>query len=352
MSSNSLHITRANYEEYFLLYVDGELTPEQCDAVEAFATLHPDLQEELDVLLTTKLDAETISFDKASLMADQMKANVFDENLLLYIDNELVGENKAAVEKSLATDPVYQYQHKLLLQTKLPQEHIIYPHKNELYRKAAPAIRPVIWFRAAAAIFVVLAMGFMWWMSQDMQQHAPVAVQRPAILPPSKEAQQPAPKEDNAALPVAPNEHDEADISNTTTALTSEHPEKNHSAEKVNMHLNQPAPAVSRPVVDQPIAAVDLPAEVERIEIINKPQHIINRSAVTTPPVIAYNSIETATNNNSAVEDVAATETNDKKGSLKGFLRKATRLIERRTGINPTNDDEELLIGALAIKLK
>jgi anti-sigma factor RsiW len=47
MSSNPLHITRSNYEEFFLLYVDGELSPEQCDAVEAFTALHPDLQEEL-----------------------------------------------------------------------------------------------------------------------------------------------------------------------------------------------------------------------------------------------------------------------------------------------------------------
>jgi hypothetical protein len=41
----------------------------------------------------------------------------------------------------------------------------------------------------------------------------------------------------------------------------------------------------------------------------------------------------------------------DKKGSVRGFLRKATRFIERRTGINPTNEDDELLIGAIAIKL-
>ena len=68
MSSNELHITRANYEAYFLMYVDGELTPAQSDAVEAFAALHPDLQEELDLLLTTKLDAETVSFDKEFLI--------------------------------------------------------------------------------------------------------------------------------------------------------------------------------------------------------------------------------------------------------------------------------------------
>ena len=53
------------------------------------------------------------------------------------------------------------------------------------------------------------------------------------------------------------------------------------------------------------------------------------------------------------VNDAVATtgNENDKKGSFRGFLRKATRFIERRTGINPTNEDDELLIGAVAIKL-
>ena len=53
MSFNNQHIIldRLNYQEAFLLYVDGELSAVQMDAVEAFVALHPDLQEELDALL-------------------------------------------------------------------------------------------------------------------------------------------------------------------------------------------------------------------------------------------------------------------------------------------------------------
>jgi hypothetical protein len=50
------------------------------------------------------------------------------------------------------------------------------------------------------------------------------------------------------------------------------------------------------------------------------------------------------------VQDALVTE--NKSSRFKGFLRKATRFIERRTGINPVNEDNELLIGAVAIKLK
>ncbi len=77
MSSNTPHIIldRTNYEEAFLLYVDGELSAEQNNAVEAFAALHPDLQEELDALLTTKLDSEAVCFQyKESLLSDNIRA--------------------------------------------------------------------------------------------------------------------------------------------------------------------------------------------------------------------------------------------------------------------------------------
>jgi hypothetical protein len=43
--NNIMVLTRDNYEEYFLLYVDEELSLEQKAAVDAFVQLHPDLKE-------------------------------------------------------------------------------------------------------------------------------------------------------------------------------------------------------------------------------------------------------------------------------------------------------------------
>ena len=102
MSFNQPHIniTRANYEEFIFLYIDGELNEESMSAVEAFVLLHPDLQEEFDILLTTKLDSEVFVLEgKESLLAENMKATITDEDLLLYIDNELAPEQKRNVEK-------------------------------------------------------------------------------------------------------------------------------------------------------------------------------------------------------------------------------------------------------------
>jgi hypothetical protein len=40
------------------------------------------------------------------------------------------------------------------------------------------------------------------------------------------------------------------------------------------------------------------------------------------------------------------------KGGIKEFLRKTTRVFERRTRIQTTTDDNKLLVGAFAVSLK
>ncbi len=56
-------INRNNYEEFFLLYTDGELNAAQQYEVENFVHQNPDLAIELEMFLSTRLHAETIEFD-------------------------------------------------------------------------------------------------------------------------------------------------------------------------------------------------------------------------------------------------------------------------------------------------
>ena len=46
-----MQINRHNYEEYFILYMDNELPAAERRMVDEFVKLHPDLQEELSLLL-------------------------------------------------------------------------------------------------------------------------------------------------------------------------------------------------------------------------------------------------------------------------------------------------------------
>lgn len=63
-------VNKENYEEYMVLYADGELNQQEETALLAYVKEHPQLQEDLDLYAATKMiPDETIVFaDKKSLM--------------------------------------------------------------------------------------------------------------------------------------------------------------------------------------------------------------------------------------------------------------------------------------------
>src|SRR4051794_30730319 len=126
---NTIHL--GNYEEFFVLYMDNELSEEQMKMVDDFLAANPDLRAEFEILMSTRLPLEEFSFDKKDLLAENMKLASVDEELLLYIDNELSPDKRRLVEAELAFNKEYQLQHRLLLQARLdPAEQIPYPNKK------------------------------------------------------------------------------------------------------------------------------------------------------------------------------------------------------------------------------
>lgn len=349
MSFNQQHIniTLANYEEAFLLYIDGELSEESMAAVEAFVLLHPDLQEEFDILLTTKLDSEVFVLDnKESLLAENMKRAITDEDLLLYLDNELTPEQKFNVENKLAADTEYKRQHQLLMSTKLlADEGVVYPNKSELYRHTEKRIQPKLWMRIAAAIVILLGIGILWTNIGGKQDDVPNPVQAHI-----KKIDQPTvnPEKQKAAEPAL------ADIAVQKPEFANE--EKNKASIKKELVISQspqPAPertedaiALNKPAADD----VALP-KTDATEKVIVQQQTINTHTVITTAEPAYTTID-ATITETGFSHAVAISNDDKKGSVRGFLRKASRFIERRTGINPVNEDDELVISVVALKLK
>ena len=357
MSSNNnhitpLHLSRDNYEEAFLMYVDEELTPAQKAEVEAFAALHPDLQEELADLLSTKLPQPELTFmDKASLFADSMKGSAIDEDLLLYIDNELPAAQASAVAQKIQEDKAYSQQHQLLTRTKLDAtERLVYPYKEELYRKTERKIVYAHWWRVAAAAVVLLWAGtFDWSGSEDNNTaNGPVAVQT------------------NTATPVTGNNNNNSDVAVVTNPVAAQTKAEatvaTTVAQKEKERFTAPAPTATTDVAytapETAVASI-LPA-AQRITDIQTSanfipetrQQIFNDAVVTSAAPVRTISTDAHTSTPVPVEADVASAGQERGGSLKGFLRKTTRFIERTTSINPVNADDELLIGALAIKVK
>ena len=137
-------ITRHNYEEFFLLLADGELTPAQEEMVLAYTQQHPDLAEELDLMMECRLEAEVPPiFPKEKLLKPVIwnveEPEAIQVQLLDLLDNELDAASKSALEKEIAENASLQLEWDIL------QSH------TKLEIEAAPTfpkekiLKPTIW---------------------------------------------------------------------------------------------------------------------------------------------------------------------------------------------------------------
>lgn len=168
-----ININRHNYEEFFLLYVDRELSASERMAVEQFIQENPDLSAELDALLQTALvmDEAIVMPDKTDLYRSTSTGiglHNHTEQFLLYVDNELNAEGNKSVETFILQHPELQESFTQLKQTRLPKEAIVFPYKESLYRTSENEKRPVVymrWWRMAAAAAVIGLAFFIWTIS-------------------------------------------------------------------------------------------------------------------------------------------------------------------------------------------
>lgn len=134
-------INLLNYETFFLLYADGELSPAEQEAVLKFVEQHPLLEEEFNRIKTLKF-----SPDKGLVMMDKSMLRI-------------------EIPEDIEAD--YSFE---------PDLSIVYPNKAELYRKEN--ILPVYWLRmvaVAAAIF--FTMGIAWLVMGDKENDASIAME-------------------------------------------------------------------------------------------------------------------------------------------------------------------------------
>ncbi|HEY4149986.1 MAG TPA: hypothetical protein VGM41_13700, partial [Chitinophagaceae bacterium] len=192
-----MNINRHNYESFFLLYADNELTAGEKDAVEEFVQQNPDLERELALLQQSvfRPEAQVVFAGKEDLMRSEHPATGihtgnYESFFLLYADNELKPHEKKTVEAFLDTHPQYQGELELLHAARMsPDASIVYEGKQDLYRREEKE-RVVVfaWWRLAAAAIVLMLLG-LWWLNR------PKAVAPPPIANNSgqnKPAQQPA----------------------------------------------------------------------------------------------------------------------------------------------------------------
>jgi len=183
-------ITRENYEEYFLLYVDNELPASARSAVERFVAANPDVREEWETLLQCRVDAdpgETFPGKETLLQAD----------LLSYIDGELDAPGRLSVEEFVGRHPSKALElEQLSMTVSQPDLTIVFPHKESLYRSERRRVAYLPWMRAGIAAAVLGLVALLLLMGQHTDQPrvagvtppAPAKKKVPAVVTPGKPA--------------------------------------------------------------------------------------------------------------------------------------------------------------------
>jgi len=353
-----LTINRFNYEEFFLLYADNELNAAEKKAVDEFIAQNPDLGEELDLLLQSRFtpDEKISFFDKASLYRGENKVNpaVYEEKLILYTDNELDAAERKALEEAVSTNPALQKELELYLQTRSEADTTItFPDKSLLYRREkAPRVIVMRWTRLAVAAVFIMAMlttGIVYFTRTGpaaTSDPGNVAINNPANSLPAATNENSGTQNDPVNVKTEEN-RSTATPNSTNSALYAAGTDKGR---KTAENQNLPADALEpeSDLTDNAIAQNDIintvytrpeSTPLNTIETendgLNPPSQINNYTGVTLQPVYTYYNPEDDGNN-----------------KARGLFRKVTRLIERRTDIDPTTDDNKLLIGSFAISLK
>jgi anti-sigma factor RsiW len=150
-------INRENYEEFFLSYVDNELPAETRLAVERFAAAHPDLREELEVLLQCRLQPEADETD--AVYPDKTGLLQYEESFLYYVDGELDEAGKTKVEELVRRHPEKGLELEHIMKTvSRPDLSIVFPDKESLYQPARRRRLVMMpWLQAGVAAAVLAA---------------------------------------------------------------------------------------------------------------------------------------------------------------------------------------------------
>lgn len=350
-------INRQNYEAFFLLYIDGELSLSDRQAVELFVRENADLADELALFQQMQLPAEQLAFaDKLSLYrfeAEDIHAANYEERFLLYVDNELDASAREKVEVFVLQNPGVQDHFTLLKQTRLPLETIVFQDKNSLYRREEK--KPVVYFNwqrlAVAAVFTALAISV--WMLLPRERVVQTLAQQVSvnkILDQQHTMIAPG-KETTASLPGVKNNTADPVIKNKTGNGVQTQPMVNPVPEQDNLLAQNTipqvidtkpetvVPAVTNPVetghavIERPITENTSVSGAEPVKNSGPSDEMLN--PVAQPAV--YKELDTDDEKKSLY--LGSLEIN--KDKLRGFFRKAGNLLRSKAKQEEENNRSE-----------
>jgi len=359
-------IDRHNYEEHFILYWDNELTVSQKQAVENFVKENADLQEEFRLLGETRFSPDDhIQLEEKEFLLNNSFINItnYEEQLLNYIDDEVTADQRKEVERFTGQYSIVKQELALLQKTKLQREaEVIFPDKSILYRKEEKVhVISMTWFRVAVAAAIILIAGLTTFRLISNNKN----IDKTEFVKNNEIKNQPTNNstDQNSVLPAnqKPN-NSTSDVAKVKTKIETKQPgNKDQKPVIVNKLDNSIAS-------NKPENKNNLPQERKNVNPQPGNLNTTGDGIIADATVLIKKDDRTAqTNQPDAINtrfgesDVTLKDNltlyipgpNEKEGGgIKEFLRKTTRVFERRTKIQTTTDDNKLLVGVFAVSLK
>ncbi|HMH34602.1 MAG TPA: hypothetical protein VK543_16310, partial [Puia sp.] len=302
-AGNSL-INEFNYEEFFVLYVDGELSESQKNDVQEYVLLHPRLKQELDLLQQTCLvPDQQIVFERKEVLYRQE-----EEEKVIRLRFPWIRMAAAAIILLLAGFLVFRYAGSRAKQTNIPANRSVAAAENDNLKKNDVAhVTPA---------------------TNDSLYHAKQVERAVTMQVPDKKVKgDPVPKKYPRSV--------DAESDESMTKLSP----------PVHSKTNERAPVLETGKTEIPAPATLIAATDHQAQ--NKAPEAETETKQSSKG-IAYNDMTADTENGISI----LTSSSAGKNKMRGFFRKVSRVFEKRTGIDDESNKRAVLVGNFQIALK
>ncbi len=359
-----MKINRHNYEEFFLLYVDNELQPEERKEVENFVAQNPDLSEEFIVMQQTILPEADIVFTGKNLLYKKEEgislAN-YENFFLLYVDKELTAAQNDEVETFVLQHPQLQNDFTLLKKTIAEPANIVFKEKESLYRSEENRpIIPLLWMRMGVAAAILGLIALVWIFTQNssvVNKALPVVKTQKDTKKTFQKNNQPAVTNQTTVSLQQSAGVEKKDLRNIENAISA--PQKKREKNSPNQQVNDVAVEKETPVKKQEKEEV-LNAVVVKEKSMNQPaiqenneqkqaiakqdntndktkDDLIKQARTDDKPALVSNAVYREIDTSDDDRSLYIGSASINKNKLKGLFKKAARLLGKANN----SDDEK-----------
>ena len=156
---------RSNYEIWFIEWLDGNLNPDKVEALKAFLTENPDLQEEFNDLAQISLEPSDVIFTRKKDLfkpAGSYTGSQFEKLCIASLENDLTPEQRVELKEIIDHDERKREIFELYQKLKLKPLPVSYKGKSTV-KKITAGQKTLRWsfagLSAAAAITLLLVIG-------------------------------------------------------------------------------------------------------------------------------------------------------------------------------------------------